>query len=151
MREDLVDRRESSTTLSGCNLEGIANSLIGIPYTRLGRDPDIGLDCWGLVIEFYRRMGVQLEDPVSSYTEDWWKQKDYVSAYADREFDKIDNPEAGAVMTMKVKGSDVHNHMAVLLSDSEVINSQEIIGVHRIKLYAIRHLSMRYTAAGKLI
>ena len=131
----------SSTTLSAYNLTLIADDLLGIPYTLLGRNPKVGLDCWGLVIEFYKRMGVTLEDPVSGYTKDWWKEQDFVSAYADRQFDKIGEPEAAAVITLKIAGSKVDNHMAVMLSDTEVLNSHEHIGVHRLKLYALNSLN----------
>jgi len=31
--------------------------LIGVPFLDLGRDPAVGLDCWGVVMEVQRRMG----------------------------------------------------------------------------------------------
>jgi len=36
--------------------------LLGVPYVERGRDPAIGLDCLGLVMEFYRRAGVAFPD-----------------------------------------------------------------------------------------
>lgn len=39
---------------------GLAD-YIGIPYLDRGRDPSVGLDCWGLVCCWYaRELGVQL-------------------------------------------------------------------------------------------
>ena len=37
-----------------------AASLIGVPYLKNGRDPKTGLDCFGTLVECYRRMGVEL-------------------------------------------------------------------------------------------
>lgn len=31
--------------------------LIGVPFKNLGRDVKSGLDCYGLVVEIYRRCG----------------------------------------------------------------------------------------------
>lgn len=38
------------------------NDLIGVPFIDRGRDPRVGLDCWGLVLEVYRRAGIELAD-----------------------------------------------------------------------------------------
>jgi len=36
--------------------------LIGTPFRDGGRDQATGLDCWGLVMEVYRRMGITVPD-----------------------------------------------------------------------------------------
>ena len=36
--------------------------LIGVPFVDGGRDPTVGLDCWGLSTEVFRRYGVALPD-----------------------------------------------------------------------------------------
>ena len=38
------------------------SDLIGVPFVSRGRDPKIGLDCWGLVMEIGRRMGKNIPD-----------------------------------------------------------------------------------------
>ena len=38
------------------------NDLIGLPFIDGGRDPAIGLDCWGLSTEVFRRYGIELPD-----------------------------------------------------------------------------------------
>ena len=34
--------------------------LIGVPFKNLGRDVKSGLDCYGLVVEIYRRCGKEI-------------------------------------------------------------------------------------------
>jgi cell wall-associated NlpC family hydrolase len=36
--------------------------LLGVPFQNRGRDPKIGLDCYGLAIEIFRRHGIQLPE-----------------------------------------------------------------------------------------
>ncbi|HWR06300.1 C40 family peptidase [Sporomusa sp.] len=38
------------------------NDLIGLPFIDGGRDPAVGLDCWGLSTEVFRRYGIELPD-----------------------------------------------------------------------------------------
>ena len=38
------------------------HDLIGKPFVSGGRDVEIGMDCWGLVMEIYMRYGVRLPD-----------------------------------------------------------------------------------------
>ena len=40
----------------------IFDDLIGIPFRPWGREPAAGLDCWGLVMEVYSRLGITLPD-----------------------------------------------------------------------------------------
>lgn len=38
------------------------DDLIGLPFVDGGRDPAVGLDCWGLSTEVFRRYGIELPD-----------------------------------------------------------------------------------------
>jgi len=38
------------------------DDLIGLPFVDGGRDPEAGLDCWGLSTEVFRRYGITLPD-----------------------------------------------------------------------------------------
>lgn len=40
----------------------ILHDLIGIPFVDGGRDPKIGLDCWGLAVEVFARFNIDLPD-----------------------------------------------------------------------------------------
>lgn len=46
---------------------------VGIPYQHGGRGPD-GLDCLGLVVLFYRSLGIEVPDGDGNpYSPDWWR------------------------------------------------------------------------------
>lgn len=36
--------------------------LLSVPYLNKGRDVDVGLDCYGLVKEVFRRYGIEIEE-----------------------------------------------------------------------------------------
>lgn len=41
----------------------VYQDLVGKPYLERGRDVATGLDCFGVVLEVYKRLGVPLADP----------------------------------------------------------------------------------------
>ncbi len=41
------------------------NDLVGVPYLWTGRNPVVGLDCLGAILELFRRKGIALADPGS--------------------------------------------------------------------------------------
>ena len=83
-------------------IENVAQGLIGIPFMHCGRNPSRGLDCLGLVLEFYRRLGLPLSDPVSSYDREWWKDApDLIGLHIGSYFDRVDMPFPGSVITVK--------------------------------------------------
>jgi len=47
------------------DLISIANDIVGVPFKLDGRDL-AGMDCWGVVLWVYERLGVALPDPCST-------------------------------------------------------------------------------------
>jgi cell wall-associated NlpC family hydrolase len=45
------------------------NDLIGTPFCNHGRDVHTGLDCYGLVMEVYRRQGIELPEYDADYND----------------------------------------------------------------------------------
>ena len=43
------------------------DDLIGVPFKNHGRDVKTGLDCYGLVMEVYRRFGIRLPEFDADY------------------------------------------------------------------------------------
>jgi len=50
------------TTLTALD-PSLYQDLVGVPYCHNGRDPRVGLDCFGLVLAIHARMGTPLPDP----------------------------------------------------------------------------------------
>lgn len=50
--------------MGGCTrrMKPTFTDLIGLPFVDGGRDPAVGLDCWGLSTEVFRRYGIELPD-----------------------------------------------------------------------------------------
>lgn len=44
--------------------------LLEVPFEYKGRDVEVGLDCFGQLIEFYRLAGFEIPDPLANYDDD---------------------------------------------------------------------------------
>lgn len=124
-------------------LQNIADSLIGVPYAHLGRNPSRGLDCWGVVIEFFKRLGVVISDPIGGYREDFWKHDDLIGGYSASDFYPVKNPSPGSVVSMCIN-APVPNHLGVLLDNTYILNSSNPIGVHRLRLFVVKDRQINY-------
>lgn len=90
------------------------DDLVGIPYKEAGRGLD-GMDCWGLVIECCRRIGIPLDD-----TQGWTNQEiaqaqqegmpadDWIQ-FRFHEWQRVDVAERGCVVAFQnIDGAAVH-------------------------------------------
>lgn len=106
--------------------------LIGVPFVEGGRDRT-GLDCWGVVLEWYRRQGVLLKDPFRLETQASLKQAHVLPAdqWIARQFDhwrRVERPEVGSVVAFRdVEGAAVH--VAVLVASGLVLHALRRCGV----------------------
>lgn len=77
------------------------NDLIGTPYRLGARGPD-ALDCWGLVLEVYRRAGKHLPD----YASDGMSRQDLIRLVRaeERIATKIDEPEPLCIVNDNRRG-----------------------------------------------
>jgi cell wall-associated NlpC family hydrolase len=102
--------------------------LIGVPFEDCGRDPARGMDCWGLVMEVYRRTGVEVPDYGKSVP------SAYASADADGQYRaadttgkwrKVDTPEPGDLVAMHtdMRMPGVVNHFGVCLGGGKFIHT----------------------------
>lgn len=96
--------------------QGSLADLIGIPHADL--------DCWGLVVEFYRRHGRKLPSYLNARRKDSktiaatvdQARKEYIEVpYSDRKY--------GDILLINFLG--VPSHIAVVISKNEMLHSRE--------------------------
>lgn len=99
--------------------------LIGIPYVNKGRDPSTGLDCWGLLRQFYREfMGIVLPSYTDEY-EDAFDRTATVRAmdqHAPSCWIKVEEPRFGDGIRLRIDGSACH--VGIYLGHSEMLHTQ---------------------------
>lgn len=106
------------------------DDLLGIPFLDGGRDPRIGLDCWGLVLEIFRRYGIDLPD-YRIACED--------ASRIDQEIDAnrwawirvtSSAPPVPSLVVMRFNHPVLCNHTGVYIGDGLFIHTRQPIGVN---------------------
>ncbi len=91
------------------------SDLIGIPYVKGGRDPGKGLDCWGLCMVIYRRLGFSLPEFHSS-DESSIIHETIVTGK--RQFDQFENPIPYSLVPFIIRPPFV-THIGVVLENKD--------------------------------
>lgn len=101
------------------------DQLIGIPYLEKGRDPTVGLDCWGLFREFYARfMGIYLP----SYEATYQHALDHAAMCAAIDADlpsawlRVTDPVFGDGVRLRIDGNPCH--VAVYVGNGQMLHTQ---------------------------
>lgn len=106
--------------------------LIGVPFVEGGRTRE-GLDCWGVVLELYRREGIVLKDPFACETQASVKQtqRENAEVWIARHFDqwrRVSDPAWGRVAAFRdVDGAAVH--VGVLVEPGKFVHALKKSGV----------------------
>lgn len=130
------------------------DDLIGIPFVDGGRDPRTGLDCWGLVLEVFRRSGINLPDYKIGCHE-----TNAIGCAVEgermkgrwRSWFQHDAP-APSVVAIRFNSPILVNHTGVYLGGGRFLHTRELIGVavERIDAPSWRHrIEGFYTPEGK--
>lgn len=114
----------------------IVKDLVGIPYKDHGRDSS-GMDCYGIVIEVLRRIGINVPDVFYRDTNIDTNKITMEILEKGIPNTKLDNPEEGAVVEILVMGQP--SHVGVCLGDGTFIHALKKIGVVIEPLSRYRH------------
>lgn len=107
-------------------MQAIITDLIGIPFIDGGRTTK-GLDCWGLVLEVYKRYGIELKDykicceaasrigNEIDLNRPYWKRVD-------------GEPPVPALVVIRF-GSEFCNHTGVYIGNQQFIHARNQTGV----------------------
>ncbi len=106
------------------------SDLIGVPFVDGGRDPETGLDCWGLTMIVMRRCGLEIPDyKISCFDTSEIGQavrRDLAARWA-----KASMPEfgVGLVMDLDPRLPGIHQHFGVCVSKDKFIHTLKKTGV----------------------
>ena len=106
--------------------------LVGVPFVEGGRARS-GMDCWGVVLELYRRAGIALKDPFTAQSPEAIKrqQGQSVTQWIAQEFDQWDTvtaPDIGHVVAFRdVDGAAVH--VGVVVEPGKFLHALRRTGV----------------------
>lgn len=107
------------------------DDLIGIPFINGGRDRNKGFDCYGLVMEVYRRCGIALPE----YTADW-DDEEKINSIVQREAGttawhcvKAPLPVPCLVALRMGTPPGIVNHTGVYIGHGKFIHTRAKIGV----------------------
>jgi cell wall-associated NlpC family hydrolase len=107
------------------------DDLIGIPFVNHGRDVRTGLDCYGLVMEVYRRCGKKLPEFTADY-DDCHKISAIIHNQARSTHWKSCHPPLTAPCIVAIRFGTppgVINHTGVYIGDGKFIHTRNKIGV----------------------
>lgn len=100
-------------------------SLVGIPWVNRGRDPAVGLDCWGLLRHVYAtKLGILLPSFADEY-EDATDRAETVAVMnrcAGADWVRVDIPKVGDGVRLRVDGDP--SHVAVYVGRGLILHAQ---------------------------
>ena len=106
------------------------SDLIGVPFVSRGRDPQKGLDCWGLVLEVSRRFGQTLPDFYVDALDG--KQIGVIYNFVRSEWKELEKPEPGAVVGIRLDRAclpGTTQHFGICVDRRQFIHTLKNVGV----------------------
>ncbi|MEK6531252.1 MAG: NlpC/P60 family protein [Deltaproteobacteria bacterium] len=92
--------------------------LLGVEFKLNGRDPNDGLDCYGLCMEIYKRMGLRLPEFSYAFQESLLHKQ---IEEGSRKFVEIADPEPGCLVTFAIM-PPYTSHIGVVVDGSRFIH-----------------------------
>lgn len=104
------------------------SDLIGIPFVNRGRDKTTGLDCYGLVQEFYKKFGINIPEYFADFNDGKKIQSLITSHTQGYPWKEISEPIVPCLIAMRF-GSSFVNHTAVYIGSGKFLHTRDKIGV----------------------
>lgn len=72
------------------------------------------------------------------YERNWSESKELIDSNSYLDFEKIAMPRPGCVLAIHTKRSLIANHLIVCLDGTMGLNTDEVAGVHLLRLFSVR-------------
>jgi cell wall-associated NlpC family hydrolase len=121
------------------------SDLIGTPFKYGGRDSS-GLDCWGLIMEFFHRLGVEIEDTTEVYTEVYaTKDNQVFDKYRSNNWTEVgSNFKEGDVLLFRTGVCGVPTHCGIYIKGDRILHALKKLGT---VLSPFRHFKSKFLKA----
>ena len=107
-------------------VDEVVKKYLGTPYKYKGRDPNTGLDCWGLGVCVFKDLGITLADFDIDYRENWGDKKgeNYFLENYWQEWDLVETgPRPFDCVLFKSHPDAMPNHGGVYLGDDKFLHA----------------------------
>ena len=133
----MFHREDWPLTIDEKKLNRLAGECVGAPWKEFGRDPETGIDCFGLVLHILNGIGLTLPDMPITYV-----KGETSKSLCDRGFSRFVDMHscvkavptseaiAGDVLLFCVDTKERVNHMGVLLPKNHYIHTMRQTGCH---------------------
>ena len=101
----------------------VVKKYLGIPYRHKGRDPKVGLDCWGLGICVFKDLGINLLDFEVDYSEDWAFENNFFIENYYKEWEIVKVPRVFDCVLFKFYSNASPNHGGICLGENKFIHA----------------------------
>ena len=100
--------------------------LVGTPFVDGGRSKDIGLDCWGLAREMFRRQGIDVPD----YHISAMRTAEIAQEMTAEEMDweSLREPQEGCLVLLRLDPNVWANHVGIYLGEGKFIHAYSATG-----------------------
>lgn len=103
----------------------LVSKYLGVPFKHLGRNPKIGIDCYGLLKCFFSDLGIELFD-IDDYKKNWSKEgQNYFIENYYKQFEQVPMPHVFDVVLFK-NDEGIANHVGIVLSGDKFIHTNKV-------------------------
>ena len=121
------------------------DDMLGAPFKLGGRSLERGIDCFGLLQEYFRRAGYEIPDPFESYATDAVRVVPRAAAMFGDLWEPADGKSVGDVALLRQGREDSGIlHVGILVPGSRLLHSLKGAGVASTALRHYRHLVLAW-------
>lgn len=105
--------------------DDLSKKYVGIPYAHGGRSLK-GFDCWGLILDVYKGIGIELID-LQGYSEDWSdKGANYFVENYNEKWEKVSIPKMYDLIVFRTNPNKPPNHAGVYIGGGKFLQAVKL-------------------------
>lgn len=103
------------------DVKEIVNEFLGVPYRHMGRSIR-GLDCYGLIVKIYERLGIRLFEVIGNYSTGSITERNLFIVNYHKQWMRVKTPDLFDVVLIRSSGNIV-DHAGVYIGEGKFIHT----------------------------